>query len=144
MDVKPLAQVQKKWGDRTAGAQPEYAANAPAAGAKWETNSLGANANFGAAVRSAGIEARQAAGIRRAGQAKFSRKVRDVGVSRFGPGATAAVPDYAARVQPYLQTLQGIELQARRPRGDVSNNQRISQITSALHAQRLAASAAGG
>ena len=89
-------------------------------------------------------EARQAAGVRRAGSAKFARKVRDVGAARFGPGVIAAAGDFEAAFNPYLQAIQTVDLPARRPRGDPGNYQRVNAVGNALHQRRLAAASAGG
>ena len=144
IDTKSLADTQRKWGEVTPARSTEYGANTPAAGGRWETNTLAASANFGAAVRAGNIEARQSAGVRRAGAAKFSRKVRDVGVGRFGAGVAAAVQDFGSAFAPYLQAIQGVDLTARRPRGDPGNYQRVAAVGNALHARRLASVSAGG
>ena len=144
IDVKSAADTQKKWGEVTPSRSTEYGANAAAAGSRWEQATLAAAPNFGAAVRAGNIEARQSAGVRRAGAGKYSRKIRDVGAGRFGSGVSAAVQDYGTAVAPYLQTIAGVDLPPRRPRGDPGNYQRVNTVGSALHARRLAAVSAGG
>ncbi len=143
IETKSLAETQRKWAEVTPARQAEYASATPGSAQKWEQNTLAATANFGAAIRSANIEARQAAGVRRVGAAKFARKVRDVGSARFGQGVAAGAQDFGAAVGPYLQTIQGVDLPARRPRGDPGNYQRVNAVRNALHARRLAASSDG-
>lgn len=142
--TKSLADTQKKWTDVTPTRQTEYAAATPAAAQRWEANSLAATPNYQAAVTSANIGARQSAGIRKAGAGKFSRKVTSVGANRFGPGVQAAGQDYGTSFAPYLQTIAGIDLAPRRPRGDPTNYQRVQQVGNPLHALRLAQVSAGG
>ena len=144
IETKTLAQTRQKWAEVTPTRQTEYQAATPAAAQKWEAATLAAAPNFGAAIRAANIEARQAAGVRRAGSAKFARKVRDVGAARFGPGVIAAAGDFEAAFSPYLQAIQTVDLPARRPRGDPGNYQRVNAVGNALHQRRLAAASAGG
>lgn len=144
ISTKSLAETQSKWTNVTPTRQTEYAAATPAAAQRWEAASLAAAPNYQAAVQAANIGARQSAGIRKAGAAKFSRKVQSVGANRFGPGVQAAGPDYASSFGPYLQAIQQVELAARRPRGDPSNYQRVQQVGNPLHALRLAQVSAGG
>jgi len=143
LSVKSAADSAKKWGDVTPTRQTEYAANTPAAGGKWEQNATAAAPNYQAAVSAANIGARQSAGIRKAGAAKFSRKVSQVGANRFGPGVQAATQDYSSAVAPYLQAIASVDLPPRRPRGDPSNYQRVQKVGDPLHALRLAQSSAG-
>ena len=144
IDVKSLAETQRKWGEVTPARSQEYGVNAAAAGSRWEQATLGAAANYGAAVRAGNIEARQSAGVRRAGAAKYSRKIRDVGAGRFGSGVAAAVTDFGAAVSPYLQAIAGVDLPPRRPRGDPGNYQRVNAVGTTLLQRRLAAVSAGG
>ena len=144
IDVKSLAATQRKWGEVTPARSQEYATNAAASGPRWEQGALAAAPNYGAAVRAGNIEARLSAGIRRAGAAKYARKIRDVGAGRFGTGVSAAVQDFGAAVGPYLQAIASVDLPPRRPRGDPGNYQRVNAVGTTLHQRRLAAVSAGG
>ncbi len=141
--TKSLAETQKKWGEITPTRQAEYEANAIAAGPLWEANTLASAANYGASIRSANIEARHSAGVRRVGSAKYTRKLRAVGARRFGEGVPAAIQDFGTGFGPYLQTIQGVDVPQRRSRGDPGNIQRVTAVTNALHARRLATASAG-
>jgi hypothetical protein len=143
MKVKPIADVAKKWADVTPGRSSYYEAGAVGAGADWEKNTAGAKGTFKAAISAAGIEDRFAGGVKKAGAAKFDRKVKDVGVSRFGPGVSAAQPDFTNGITPYLDTLASMTLPARAPRGSEANMARVSAIATTLHKKRLAQMAAG-
>jgi hypothetical protein len=135
--------VARKWGEETPKRASYYEANTPLAGAKWEANAQAAAPNFKAAVQAANIDALFRGGIRKAGAAKFSRKVKDL-AGRFGPGVAAAIPDMGSAVGPFLAELATIDLKDRKPRGDASNYDRVKQIGDKLHAKRLALLAAGG
>jgi hypothetical protein len=141
--VKPLADVAKKWGEVTPQRSGYYEIGALAAGSDWEKNTGDATANFVAGVTAGNIGRLFAGGVKNAGAAKYTRKVKDVGVSRFSQGVTAGVPDYQSGIDPMLSTLASITLPARQPRGSVANAQRVTAIMDALHKKRLALRAAG-
>jgi hypothetical protein len=135
--------VAKKWGEETPKRAGYYEANTPGSAAKWEANAQAAASNFKAAVQASNIDALFKGGIRKAGAAKFARKVAAL-AGRYGPGVSAAVPDMQAAVAPFLAELAAIDLKERKPRGDAGNYDRVKQIGDKLHAKRLALLAAGG
>jgi len=141
--VKPVADVAKKWADVTPGRSSYYEAGASVAGAEWESKAAAAANNFKAAVSAGNIGTMFAGGVKRAGAAKYERKVKDVGVGRFGSGVTAALPDYTSGVEPMLSTIASITLPARAPRGSASNLDRVRVIADALNKKRLSLRAAG-
>lgn len=141
--VKPVADVAKKWGEVTPGRAGYYETGALAAGGDWEKGATDAAANFKAAVTAGNIDKLFAGGIKNAGAAKYTRKVKDVGVSRFSTGVTASITDYQSGVDPMLSTIASLTLPARQPRGSVANAQRVTAIMDALHKKRLALRAAG-
>jgi hypothetical protein len=141
--VPTAEDVGKKWGEETPKRATYYEHNTPLAASKWQTNAEAAAANFKAAVQATNIDAMFRGGIRKAGAAKFARKVTLL-AGRFGPGVSAAVDDMKSAVAPFLAELATIDLKDRKPRGDSSNYDRVKQIGDRLHAKRLALLAAGG
>jgi hypothetical protein len=141
--VKAASDVAKKWGEVTPQRSGYYEAGALAAGSDWEKNTADSAPNFKAAVTAGNIDKLFAGGVKNAGAAKYTRKVKDVGVSRFSGGVAAGVTDYQTGVEPMLATLSGLTLPARQPRGSVANAQRVTAIMDALHKKRLALRAAG-
>ena len=142
--VKPVAVIGKKW---TEGAQARagyYASEAPAAGAEWEANTVAAGGTYKAGVSVAGIQARFVGGVKRAGAAKFARKVKDVGVSRYSPGVAAAQGDFESGIADYVGVLEGLEIPDRGPRGSPGNYAIVATVGNALHKKRLAVLAATG
>lgn len=134
--------VAKKWVDVTPGRASYYEANAPAAAGKWEANASAAAANYKAAVQAGNIGAMFSGGIKKAGSAKFARKVTAL-AGRFGPGVSAAQNDMQTGVAPYLSEIANVDMKERKPRGDASNYERTKAIGDRLHAKRLAQAAAG-
>lgn len=141
--VKPLADVVSKWVDVTPMRSAYYEAEASVAGADWEKGATAAASAFKAGVTAPNIERMFTGGIKRAGAAKYERKVKDVGVARFGPGVIAAKVDFSDGVGPMLDVIKGITLPPRQPRGSLANYARVQAIGVELNKKRLALRAAG-
>lgn len=141
--VKSVTEVRDKWLDVTPGRAIYYEKEASVAGVDWEKGATDASGAFKAAITAPNIEAMFKGGIKRAGAAKYERKVKDVGVARFSQGVSAAGPDFEAGVSPFLDEIAKITLPARQPRGSEANLARVREITVALHKKRLALRAAG-
>lgn len=141
--VKSVAESAEKWGTRARSAAGEYAKEAEAAAETWAVNTMAASDNFKLAITAAGIDTRFRRGVQRAGSAKFARKVRELGSSRYPSGIDSGKPDYANNVEPYLSAIAALTQPARKPRGDPANEARVTQITRTLNAKRLALLATG-
>lgn len=142
--TKSLAEVVSKWGDVTPGRSAYYEKGAVGAGSDWEKGATAAVQSYKAGVSAANIGALFTGGIKRAGAGKYDRKVKDIGVARFGPGVQAARSDFEQGVSPMLDTIAGLTLSARAPRGSESNLTRVREIAVALNKKRLALRTAGG
>ena len=142
--VKSSDAASTKWGENAARAATEFAANAEAAAEDWARLTAASADNFGQAITAPGIKNRFRAGVVKAGAAKFARKIRDVAKDRFGPGVTAAVPDYKGGVEPFFATLASLTLSLRKPKGDPANYRRVEEVGKALNAKRLAMLGGGG
>ena len=140
--VKSASEVAQKWADVTPGRAGYYETEAPAAGAAWEANTIAAGSTYKAALAQAGIEKRFVGGVKRAGAEKFARKVKDVGVDRYGPGVSAAQADMQSGIAPFLEELAGLDIPDRGPRGSDANYAIVSKVGKALHDKRLAILAA--
>ena len=141
--VKTAAEVAQKWASQTPSRQAYYESGVKAAGQDWENNTVAAAANFKAAVQSGNIDKMFSGGVRNAGAEKYTRKAGGVGPGRFSEGIAAGVPDMTKGIDPFLQTIAGLTLPARAPRGSAANLQRVATVANALHAKRLAVRAAG-
>ena len=142
--VKPVSDIGKKWMEGAQARAGSYESEAPAAGAEWEANTVAAGGTYKAGISVAGIEKRFVGGVKRAGAAKFTRKVQDVGVSRYSPGVAAAKDDFATGFADYQSVLDGLEIPDRGPRGSPGNYAIVEKVGSALHKKRLAVLAASG
>ena len=144
ISVKSASDIAKKWAEVTPGKAGYYAAEAPAAAAEWEANTVAAGGVYMAGIQVAGIQQRFVGGVKRAGAAKFSRKVTSVGAARYSPGVAAAKEDMAKGIADYVSVLEGLEIPDRGPRGSPANYAIVEKVGSALHAKRLAVLAATG
>jgi len=142
ISVKSASEIAEKWASVTPGRASYYASEAPEAGGKWEERTSASGGVYLAAISAAGISDRFVGGVKRAGAAKFARKVRDVGVARYAPGVAAAKEDFARGFADYQAVLDGLEIPDRGPRGSPGNYAIVEKVGSVLHAKRLAVLAA--
>ena len=136
--VPSLDKIVRKWVEVTPGRATYYEAGVREPLHDWASAATAAAAAYKAAVTSPNIDKLYTGGIKRAGTAKWQRKALELGVARFGPGVTAAEPDYREGFAPYHEELARTEIPARGPRGSDVNFERVKAIGRALLAKRLA------
>jgi hypothetical protein len=137
LKVKDAASSASKFVARAQAAGPAYQAGVQGAGDMWQANSTAAEASFGAGVTAAVSAKRYSRGVQKAGAAKYVSKASGVGAARYPQGVANAGPAWQQGVQPYLDTLAGITLPPRAPRGDPGNVQRVAAVAAALHAKKI-------
>ncbi|GAJ23526.1 unnamed protein product, partial [marine sediment metagenome] len=76
--VKSVTEVRDKWLDVTPCRASYYEKEASVAGSDWEKGAIDASGAFKAGISAANIEQLFKGGIKRAGAAKYERKVKDV------------------------------------------------------------------
>jgi len=135
--VKDVATSSKKFTQRGAAAAGDYQAGVQAAGQEWQTNTAASAENFAAGVGDAIARGAFAKGVAKAGGAKYAAKAGTIGARRFPEGVREAGPDFEAGVAPYLQTIAGLTLPPRRPKGDPANFARVQAIGEALRRRKL-------
>lgn len=138
ISVVPIDEATTLWEQNASRSAEVMARRAEASAEEWARNTQASGDNWHQAVSAAGAKTRFLRGAAKAGAQKFARKIREVAATRYPQGITAAVTDYREGVAPYLQTLAGLNLPARRPRGDPGNIRRVEAVTSALHNKRMA------
>lgn len=143
MKVKPISEITAKFLDVTPGRQSYYEKAASVAGADWEKATTDAAKAYKSAVTAANIEAMFTGGVKRAGAAKYERKVKAVGPTRFSEGVRASGEDFEKGFAPYADELARIVKPVRQPRGSEANYDIVRKIGSELHKKRLALRAAG-
>ena len=140
--VKSSAKSAEKFVSGATLRSSEYAAEAKAAGPAWEAGAIAAGPNYLAGISVAGIQERFVGGVKKAGAAKFARKVEKVGVPRYTPGITAGKDDYKSGIEPFLAELEGYDPGDRGPRGSPTNYELSRKVGERLHNKRLALLAA--
>jgi len=143
IEVVSVSEAADVWRERAAAAAARYQAKAGQAGQRWEAGATRAAPNFRAAVTASDIERRYAGGVRKAGAGRYQQGVQEKGASRFPQGVQVSADRYSEAISPYLQTLQGLTLPQRKPRGDPGNIERVRLIAQALHQRRLQLIGAG-
>ena len=136
--VTSATDAAQVWVDGARQRAGRYGANAPAAAQDWATNAAAAASTFKSAVSAPNIDKMFAGGIAKAGASKYQRKTAGVGKDRYPGGVAAAQADYASGVGPYLDTIKGVTLPAKKMRGDPGNLDRVKAIATALNAKRIA------
>jgi hypothetical protein len=135
--IKDTGSLAKKFVTRAQSAQADYTAGVQAAGSDWETNTKAAEQNFADGVNQAIADKRFGKGVANAGQGKYVQRAATLGAQRFPTGVAAAEGDWAKGAQPYLDTLKGMDLPPRRPKGDPSNMQRANAVATKLRAMKV-------
>ncbi|MCL6552924.1 MAG: hypothetical protein K6W08_07370 [Firmicutes bacterium] len=138
--VKDAATAATKFAQRAAAAAPDYAAGVRGAGQDWQAAAVAAAENYAAAVTEAIGRNAFARGVQAAGAQTYEQRAATVGARRFPEGVREAQPRWQEEVQPYLQTIAGLTLPPRRPKGDPANFARVQAIGEALRRRKLAGS----
>lgn len=137
MRVKNTADAAKRFSTRAAAAQGDYAAGVVAGAADWEKNTAAAGDNYAQGVNEAVSQGRFARGVAAAGAGKYADKASKVGAGRFAQGVQGAAGDWQKGTQPYIDTLAGMTLPPRGPKGSPSNMLRVQAVAAALRAKKV-------
>jgi len=137
VSIKPLGDVARKWAEVTPGRAAFYEAGIRAPRTPWAAAAAAAEANQIAGSSAAAARKAYSAGVRKAGDEKWSRKSLAVGPGRFAEGARAAQPDYESGFGRFHSAIASASLPPRGPKGDARNYARVQAIGDALHKLKL-------
>lgn len=137
LKVKSAADAAKKFVAHAGQAASDYAAAVKDAGQNWQDAASNSEGTYSAGVQAAIGDKRYSRGVQRAGAARYVSQATSVGAQRYPQGVANAGPTYQSRVQPFLDTIAGLQLQPRMPKGDPSNWQRSVQVGQALRQKKL-------
>jgi len=137
LNVKDAASSAQKFVSRAQAAGPDYAKGVQGAGDTWQSRTAASADAYGAGVNAAITAGRFQKGVAKAGAAKYVNRAAGVGAARYPQGVGAAGPNWQSGTQPYLDTLAGLTLPPRRPRGDPGNINRVAMIADALRKKKL-------
>jgi hypothetical protein len=137
LKVKDPATAREKFINRGAASSQDYANGVKGAGQAWQAGAAASADNYAAGVQDAIGRGAYARGVTQAGAAKYETRAAGVGARRFPEGIREAGPAWEQATAPYLQTLAGITLPPRRPKGDPSNFLRVAAIGEALRRRKV-------
>jgi hypothetical protein len=135
--VKDAAASAAKFVANAQVAGPAYSAGVANAAPAWAANTKAAADTWAQGVTQAAANGRFSAGVNSNSQNKYQTRASGVGVQRYPQGVAQAGPSWQAATQPYLQTIAGLNLPPRQPKGSPANIQRVAAIATALNAKKL-------
>jgi hypothetical protein len=136
--VKDVSTAGKKFVARGSAAGADYTEGVRGAGADWQAATSASAETYAAGVQDAISRGAFAKGVSRVGGSKYESRASSVGARRFPEGIREAQPAWESGTGPYLQTIAGLTLPPRRPKGDPSNYARVQAVGDALRKRKLA------
>lgn len=133
MKVKALDQIAAKWSQRAQAAGPAYAAGVQAPKVSWSAATSNAKDSWASGVQAAATNGRFAAGVTKAGDAKWQAGATGKGVQRYPQGVAGAQSNYQQGFQRFAAALAAANLPNRMPKGDPANQQRSNMVATLLH-----------
>lgn len=135
--VKDVGTIAKKFVRNAGAASGDYTEGVKGAGAAWEQGARDGAQNYKDGVAQASAAGRFEKGIAKAGAGKYVHKASTLGPQRYSTGVAAAEGEFAKGMGPVLQTIAGVSLPPRRPKGDPGNMQRSAAVAAALRALKV-------
>ena len=135
--VKDAASSAQKFVTRAQSAAGDYSKGVQGAGADWQQKTAGAAEAYAGGVQAAIANGRFAKGVQQAGGAKYEKNASTKGAQRYPQGVAAAGPDWQAATGKFLDTIAGLSLPPRRPKGDPANYQRSQMVGDALRKAKM-------
>ena len=131
--IKDLSRISQKWTRVTSGATQEYTEGIQNPRSDWAANTMKASDAWKQGVQQAASQNRFAKGVRKAGNQTWQQAAIEKGPARFSQGVQLAGDKYEAGFAPYRETISGLQLPPRGPKGDPANIQRVAVVAKALH-----------
>ena len=135
--MKSADEYAKKYVSVTPSRQTQYQAGVTSPLNDWATNTKAAVDNYTQGVQASIANNSFAKGVAKTTTADWQDKTLKLGVSRWGPGVTAAQDSYASGIAMVVSTLSSLTLSPNYPKGDPRNLQRVTEVTTALHAAKI-------
>jgi len=135
--IRPLDYIATKWSRVTPQRRPDYEFGVNNPRRDWATAAEGADATWKEAITNAAAKGLFGKGVKKAGTAKWKDRASKKGPSRFAEGVILGMPDYQKGFAVYADTIKGVTLPERFPKGDPRNISRVGVIADALHKKRL-------
>jgi len=137
VQVKDAASSASKFVARAQAAAGDYQKGVQGAGDKWAQHTAAAGDSYQAGVQQAISRQAFQKGVAKAGPSGYVTRAANAGAQRYGPGVAGAQAKWQQNVQPYLDTIAGLTLPPRSPRGSPNNLQRVAAVANALRARKV-------
>lgn len=137
IQTKDIGAVATKWSQRAQAAGADYTAGVKAPRRDWATETSAAATAYEQGVTQAVGQQRFQKGVQAAGTGKWQNNAVNKGSTRYPQGVSVASPTYQTNFGPYLDTIKGVTLPPRSPRGSPNNIQRVQAIADALHRKKV-------
>lgn len=131
INIKPLADLAKKFVQRGQAAGPEYEAGVKAPTKDWAAETAAAEGNFTAGIQGAIAKGSFGKGVSAAGTVKWQEKAKTKGVRNFVPGIAAAGADWQKGFAPIADALSRLTLPPRGQKGASQNIERVRAVDTA-------------
>src|SRR5574341_2412842 len=131
-EIPALDRIVEKWQRRSAQAGPDYDQGVSNPRRDWQQSAAAANNTYRDAVTAAAQAGAYAAGVQRAGTAKWQTRAKVLGTARFGPGVAAAADDYSRGFAPIREGIAAARLSPRGPRRDPRNRTRLNEMLDSI------------
>jgi hypothetical protein len=135
-NIPNQADIARKWTARASQSSNYYTNGVQNPRRSWADSAAAANETYTTAVTEAAQAGRFAAGVRKAGEAKWQQNAVQKGPSRYTQGVQVGQDAYTKGFAPYHQAIESVQLPPRFPRGDPRNFDRVRAIGQALNQRR--------
>lgn len=135
--VKDASASAQKFVTRASAAGGDYQKGVQGAGDTWQSKAAASGDAYAAGVQAGIGRSAFQKGIAKSGSAKYVARASGVGAQRYPQGIQGAGPTWQQNTQPYLDTIAGLTLPPKHPRGDPGNLQRVGMIAAALRARKI-------
>lgn len=134
MQVKDVTASAQKWSTRAGAASNDYGTGVANTQADQAALAAAAAPVWAQATAQAASDGRFAKNILAAGTPKWKAGVKNMGITRYQTGVTAAGGKYATGVQPFFSALSGLALPQRQTKGN--NAARSNAVVALLMATK--------
>lgn len=136
LKVKSVQSAAAKFVNRATGATGDYRDGVNSTNDQAE-RAIAAEGAYVQGVQDSISRGARVAGLQKAGNNKWKERALMLGAGRYATGIKAGESEYTKNVSPYLQTLAGLNLTPRGPKGSPENYNRAVEVGQALHEQKI-------
>ena len=134
--IRGLDVISRKWSRVAAQSGQSYEEGVTNPSSDYAAGALAANDAWKAGTQASIARDGFAAGVRRAGTAKWQKNAIAKGPARFSQGVAVAQSDYEAGFAPYREAIAGVQLPQRGARRSPQNLQRVTAMVQAISAKK--------